>query len=480
MKKTLTLLLVVAAIAAFAGSASAITCTLDQHPAATLLVPYFQVAENADGTLVTGDDAKDTIINIVNASSANTVAHIVVWNRVSEPVLDINIPFTGFDEYTFFMGDLLTGHLTGGGNTTVDEEVCAKGGSSSYVRFLPTRTPSSFDLDFAATAYSDPLFGLSFAKELAAELDGQDDCAAGGGDPDGSTLVGYVTIDMVNYCTLSNPAEAEYWDDDAAGWENNFFGDYIIVTGNGIPTYGNHTVALEADKSLNGTPIEQGPAIRTFYARYWESASLNENTGDSGDTNNGDENTYLCNVGLCGYTNSTYGDWREPLGTQWAVRYANTADLTTYLRVWRGSADGRKEICEQEEPIVIAVVYDEDEGRLDRGGCQVSPCPKQPFINFPWETQRCNVNDGVGTNGDCTEIVPVLQGGWLYVDVLNKADGATNLDQAWFAFDIQTNAPFINIGVEGTQLNPSSCNVPNDGNVQIVSPVAPALVGLGI
>ena len=47
MKKVLTMLVAVAALAAFAGTASAITCTIDHKPAATLLVPYFQVSVSA-------------------------------------------------------------------------------------------------------------------------------------------------------------------------------------------------------------------------------------------------------------------------------------------------------------------------------------------------------------------------------------------------------------------------------------------------
>ncbi len=43
MKKTLLACLAVAAVLAIATPALAITCTVDQRPAATLLVPYFQV-----------------------------------------------------------------------------------------------------------------------------------------------------------------------------------------------------------------------------------------------------------------------------------------------------------------------------------------------------------------------------------------------------------------------------------------------------
>ena len=44
MKKTLLTCLAIVAVFAIASSASAVTCTIDQRPAATLLVPYFQVS----------------------------------------------------------------------------------------------------------------------------------------------------------------------------------------------------------------------------------------------------------------------------------------------------------------------------------------------------------------------------------------------------------------------------------------------------
>ena len=44
MKKTLFTCLAVLAVFAIASSAAAVTCTIDQRPGATLLVPYFQVS----------------------------------------------------------------------------------------------------------------------------------------------------------------------------------------------------------------------------------------------------------------------------------------------------------------------------------------------------------------------------------------------------------------------------------------------------
>ena len=49
MKKTLLTCLAIVAVFAIASSASAVTCTIDQRPAATLLVPYFQVSYGPGG-----------------------------------------------------------------------------------------------------------------------------------------------------------------------------------------------------------------------------------------------------------------------------------------------------------------------------------------------------------------------------------------------------------------------------------------------
>ncbi len=93
MKKTLLTCMAVLALFAIAGSASAITCTIDERPAATLLVPRFAVSLNADATVNRGpvvnpqseqaEDPFDTLITIGNASSAPMIAHVSVFNQRS-------------------------------------------------------------------------------------------------------------------------------------------------------------------------------------------------------------------------------------------------------------------------------------------------------------------------------------------------------------------------------------------------------------
>ena len=96
MKKTLMTCLAIAALFAIASSAGAITCTVDQHPAATLLVPTSRRASSGRHSSV-GPGARDTLVTIGNASSAPMIAHVNVFNERTELVLDFNIALTGFD-----------------------------------------------------------------------------------------------------------------------------------------------------------------------------------------------------------------------------------------------------------------------------------------------------------------------------------------------------------------------------------------------
>ena len=136
MKKTLLTCLAIVAVFAVASSASAVTCTIDQRPAASLLVPYFQVSYDADGNLVTtGPGARDTIVTIVNASAAPMIAHVNVYDRFSQLVLDFNVALTGFDVQAMRVSDVIGGILP---NTPLDfdgeplGDVCQRAGGEVY------------------------------------------------------------------------------------------------------------------------------------------------------------------------------------------------------------------------------------------------------------------------------------------------------------------------------------------------------------
>jgi hypothetical protein len=477
MKKVLVTLVAVATLAAFAGTASAVTCTIDHKPAATLLLPYFQTTvSNAGGTIAPtpfgAGNGGDTLVTIVNASAANTLAHVVVWNRRSIPVLDFNVGLTGFDVLSWSMGGVLTGNLPSNPALGTDN-AC---GDSSFYRFVPSFFPTSNDPG-ASTNYNSPAFDNNFSKALAAELDGSDDCLDGGIDPNfdangNDQLIGYVTIDMANYCTFANPSDPLYWTDVAAGFENSLWGDYTIQSESTTPTYGGQLVPLEADVTpttgLNYANDGAGvdTPLRTFYARYWEDPDGTVTiSAVPGGYNGGD--SYFPTIGLVA---PIIGDMREPLGVNWGARYINAAaGDSTFLRAWRASAGELTDLsgagCTAQEPNVFTIIWDEDESPAEQTGCQVSPCPPGQSFNIPLETQRESIAEFGGSNASSA--------GWVYIDFGVTNNGATVLDQAWLAYDFSVPGAFANSGIEGVNFDANSC-VPADF-AGTVAPILPEL-----
>lgn len=511
MKKMLTLLLVVVALVAVASNASAITCTIDQRPAATLLVPYFQVSIGSNGTIPADTTYRDTIVTIGNASTASVLAHVSVWNHRSVLALDFEVALTPNDIQSMLMSSILTGNLpdtpnqgppTGGSPGVpsafipTGDDACQRNPnadvypmSDGFLRFRPSIPAGGLDNANASTWYPQPAFSNngSFAKRIydILDTDANDDCDTD--SPDGvnsGLLTGYITIDMVNYCTLTSANSLSFFTADAAGWENDLWGDYILKSGSGLPTYGNPTVNLEAatglpcnggfegtagaQGSLNGCvldPVNGTSVVRTFYARYWEDPDFGNIAGDTGVTLNGagstSENCYLAGgigcvnlVGVYPYlVGNTWGDMREPLGGNYAARFVTSEGISSFLRVWRAGAGSRVDLtggsCTDEEASPGITLYDEDENTTTTGVCP-SPCSNPP-VNIPFETQRDDITVLFGSG---------LPGpdGWINVNLINSGDAlATALDQGWVGYDFETSAAFLNAGIEGTQLDQSDC-----------------------
>ncbi|MCP4248823.1 MAG: hypothetical protein GY778_17400, partial [bacterium] len=100
--KRLTLVLTLLCLLAPGGQAAAELCTIDAVPAATLLLPYFEV--DLIGPPIKG---VNTLFTVNNASATPTIAHVSVWTDWSQPVLDFDIFLTGYDIQAFSLYDVL-------------------------------------------------------------------------------------------------------------------------------------------------------------------------------------------------------------------------------------------------------------------------------------------------------------------------------------------------------------------------------------
>src|SRR5437764_8802337 len=77
------------------------SCDIGVAPAATLLLPYFEV----DVT----NRTQTTLFTITNVSRYPQIAHVTLWTDFSFPVLDFNIFLTGYDVQRISMQQVLGG-----------------------------------------------------------------------------------------------------------------------------------------------------------------------------------------------------------------------------------------------------------------------------------------------------------------------------------------------------------------------------------
>src|SRR6187549_2594512 len=98
--KKLCLCLALVSLLGLGGQAFAVIGTIDDVPAATLLLPYFEVDLNSTSGV-------NTLFSINNASASAALAHVTVWSDQSIPVLDFDVYLTGYDIQTISLREVL-------------------------------------------------------------------------------------------------------------------------------------------------------------------------------------------------------------------------------------------------------------------------------------------------------------------------------------------------------------------------------------
>jgi hypothetical protein len=376
-------------------------------PAATLLLPYFEVDLDRP-------NGRTTLMGIVNASDQARLAHVVLWTDLGVPTLAFDLYLTGYDTQSLNLRDLFAGNLPQTADVARDpgDAISPRGRLSQDATFpgceglLPPVPPSAIFREHLRRAH----IGLGsplFADKCAGIFYGD------------SVARGYVTVDVVRRCSFLFPGAPGYFGPDGVvGMDNVLFGDFLYLDAEHNLSDGDALVAIEA------APSRFGPGAPTFYRRY---------------------------VGETGV------DAREPLPTRWAVRFLNGGAFSggTEAIAWR-------EVGGQTQPFACGqypswfpvaqrqfVVFDEEEHPDVPTVCPFECPPTTTFSPFPGAASRTKVG---GPN------LPVPYNfGWLFLD-LNpvRFEAGEPFQQSWMG-TIHSARGRFSVGLAATPLD-SGCD----------------------
>jgi hypothetical protein len=395
----LTLLLV--SIAASAAGPATInnddSCDIALVPAATLLLPYFEVDFQSPATV-----AQTTLFTIQNTTALPQIARVTLWTDWAYPMLTFNVFLTGYDVQGINLYDVFArGVFPGTSNAAAPGPLSY--GNDQNPHFLA---------DAAASCGSIPasLPGPLLSELQSAFTTGKiaaPGCAAvkpvGGPHPN---AVGYATIDVVANCNATSPLQPGYFTNELL-FDNVLTGDYQHVNPN--PATGNYA---------GGSPLvhiravpEGGPAGAlietqlpyTFYDLYTAGAV------------------------------SRRQDRRQPLPSAFLPRFiqGGTGAFNTNLQIWR-EAIAAPAACpiaydQNGNALLTEIVrFDEHENpTYVQNPCFTKPCDQRTLPSTASVAVTGSFFPSPSTSGDL--------GGWLY---LNLNDGGsttrgTRQSQAW-------------------------------------------------
>ncbi len=380
------------------------SCDISTAPAATLLLPYFEVDFNSAQAT-----AQTTLFTITNVSNLPQIAHLTIWTDWSFPVLDFNIFLTGYDVQSINLYDILARGIiapqTGTSNTTI------RGTGPNGILALNNTTGNPNINNAAATADCAGLVGdishLPILQDVKTALTTGVYAAFCGSSRVGgihANAVGYVTIDVDSDCTTTLPNTRDYFATEIL-YDNVLIGDYQQINPN--PTTGNyaggnplvHIRAIPEGGPRGSFATVTSNLPFTFYDRY----TLTGTAVSAGAPRNVDR--------------------RQPLPSTFAARYlqGGTGAFNTNFKIWREGinvATCTNATANSALAVAEIVRFDEHENYTSNTptGSPVSPVTVPGGISLPETSAQPTSNSAVFpamnfASGDVS--------GWMYLNLNN-------------------------------------------------------------
>jgi hypothetical protein len=376
------------------------SCDIGVAPAATLLLPYFEVDFRSPQTT-----ARTTLFTITNVSAFPQIAHVVVWTDWSYAALDFNIFLTGYDVQAINLYDLFSRGVIAPPSGTTSNTTIPTGNPADATpqptnpnittlancNALPGPLPPSIVADLQSVFTAGTSTG-AICSSTTARLGGTH-----------TNAIGYITVDVVASCSTSLVANDPAYFSGTILFDNVLIGDFQDINPN--PTTGNfaggnpmvHIRAVPEGGSAGTNPGTNLPY--TFYDRY--------------------------TAGIV--TGNRHQDRRQPLPALFAARYiqGGTGGFNTNYKIWRegiqvGCPTTAATSPTNNSAIAVAelVRFDEHENAsISSGGIIFSPPPAA--FGLPEASSQ-------PLSGAVFPAIPTAAGdlaGWTYLNLNNTGGG---------------------------------------------------------
>jgi hypothetical protein len=378
----LLLALAIAASAPAATTKNDNSCDIALQPAATLLLPYFEVNLDSPPQIAT-----QTIFTIQNTSSIPQIARVTLWTDWAYPAYSFPVFLAGYDVQGFSLYDILNGRVV---QTSIDA-------APPPFNAVPGAQPAANDANpnFLPDARTGCLnVPAPLSPAMVAELQrmftiGKTALGCQVGSPH-AWAIGYVTIDVVATCAPKNPTYPGYFS--ILLYDNVLTGDYQQIVPRAEKSYAQGSPLVHIRAIPEGGPAGAVTATSlpyTFYDR------------------------------LTTHETSRTVDRRQPLPSVFAPRLiaGGTNSLNTTLKIWREGVTPADATCNQyvsNNNLAIAdtVRFDEHENATATAYSCNTLCPPPPGTNAAF-TAPANSSwfPPISTSGDA--------GGWLYFNLAN-------------------------------------------------------------
>jgi hypothetical protein len=372
------------------------SCDIKVGPAATLLLPYFEVE-------LSGLSGQTTLFTVTNVSQYPQIAHVTLWTDYAYPVMSFNLFLGGYAVQSINLADVLIRNTIASSNGLPPGSI------------WPAANPNvRASIDCATIPGVVPAAIMAEVRK-ALTTGGTSSCNRAVGSVH-ANAIGYATIDLVASCTTRSPADPLYYTNDLL-FDNVLIGDYqqIAPHPGGTTAYsfdsgGNPMVHIRAVPEGGGAGSNVGTRLPyTFYDRYTPAKTRTI-------------------------------DRRQPLPSTFAARYiqGGPGSFATNLTIWRegfGIGSCADALASGEMIVSEIIKFDEHENPNSLPPCSVSACPAVPLpvLNASSSTNTSSgIYPQVSASGDV--------GGWFYLNLNNRGSARYSVTQESGGERLPTNA----------------------------------------